>query len=901
MSSPPAAYPWEREADVVLRDGATVHVRPVRIDDGPAIHKFLEKLSAEAIGLRFFGTPNLDWATSWSVDVDYADRFGLVAEGGNPHEVLAHAAYIRVDAGRADVAFMVADDWQGRGISTILLAHLAEVAHQHGISTFTAEVLPRNHRMIDVFRESGFPAEVRSLPEYLEVELPTSLSPAAVARFEERDRIGAVAAVRSFLEPGSVAVIGASRRRGTIGGEILHNLLTADFNGPVFAVNRSADSVQSLPAYRSVGDIPGRVELAVVAVPAEQVVATARDCATADVRALLVISSGFAEIGPDGARRQRELVDVCRSAGVRIVGPNCLGALNTSPDVRLNATFAPPAAVPGGVGFMSQSGGLGIAIIEAASRLGIGLSSFVSVGNKCDLSANDFLQYWEQDEGTRLVLLYLESFGNSRKFARIARRVGAAKPVLAVKSGRSAAGARATSSHTGAMLSASDVTVDALFEQAGVIRTDTMSQLFDVAAFLSAQPVPRGDRVGIVTNGGGPGILCVDACEALGVEIAELPAEVQARLREFLPESAALGNPIDMIASASARDYRRTLETLIEADACDAIIAIFVTALASTAADVAAAVREVAEENPTVPIAAAFMDSGGIPSQLSSPRVRVPGYEFPEAAARAIALAVRHGRWRAHDAGKVPWIEGLRSVEAAAMISEQLAHGEGWLSPACVAQLFGFFGLPLISTEVVPDAEHAVAAAAKLGVPVALKATAHGLVHKTDAGGVHLGLDGADAVRAAAAEIERTVGRAGYELDGLVVQPMAPEGVELLVGVVNDHSFGPVLACGAGGTQAELIKDVSVRITPLTDVDAREMLRSLKTFPLLNGYRGAPCCDVPAIEDVLLRVSAMVERHSEIVELDCNPLIVGPDGAVIVDARVRVETTAPQRPMPSLA
>lgn len=900
MTSSPAAYPWEREADVVLRDGATVHVRPVRTDDAPAIHQFLEALSPESISFRFFGQPNLNWATSWSVNVDYADRFALLAEGGSPHAILAHAAYIRMDANRAEVAFMVADKWQGRGISTILLAHLSEVAQQHGISTFIADVLPQNHRMIDVFRESGFPAEVRSRPDALEVELPTSLSPAAVVRFEERERIGAVAAVRSFLEPSSVAVIGASRRRGTIGGEILHNLLTAEFTGPVYAINDKAEVVQSLPAYRSVGDIPEPVELAVVAVPAEEVLAAARECATAGVRALLVISAGFSEIGTPGIRRQRELLEVCRAAGTRIVGPNCLGALNTSSAVRLNATFSAAAAVPGEVGFMSQSGGLGIAIIDAARRLGIGLSSFVSVGNKCDLSGNDFLQYWEQDAGTRLVLLYLESFGNPRKFARIARRVSAAKPVLAVKSGRSAAGARATSSHTGAMLSASDVTVDALFEQAGVIRTDTMSELFDVAAFMSAQPVPRGDRVAIVTNGGGPGILCADACQALGVEIAELPADVQARLREFLPVSAALGNPVDMIATASADDYRRTLQTLIEADACDAIIAIFVTALEANAADVAEAVREVAEQSRSVAIAAVFMVSGGIPGELRSPQVRVPGYEFPEAAARAISRALRHGRWRTRNAGEVPWIEGLRSVEAAAMISEQLAGGEGWLSPACVAQLFDLFGLPLITTEVSPDSEHAVAVAAKLGVPVALKAIARGLVHKTDAGGVRLGLDGADAVRAAAADIGQRIVRAGYELDGFVVQPMAPDGVELLVGVVNDHSFGPVVACGAGGMQAELIKDVSVRITPLTDVDAREMIRSLKTFPLLDGYRGAPRCDTSAVEDVLLRVSAMVERHPEIVELDCNPLIVGPDAAVIVDARVRLETTAPARPILSI-
>jgi acyl-CoA synthetase (NDP forming) len=638
----------------------------------------------------------------------------------------------------------------------------------------------------------------------------------------------------------------------------------------------------------------------VVAVPAAGVVAVARDCAAAGVRALLVISSDFAESGAAGARRQRELLDVCRGAGIRLVGPNCLGVLNTAPQVRLNATFAPAVSVPGHVGFMSQSGGLGIAIIEAAGRLGLGLSSFVSVGNKADLSGNDFLQYWEQDPGTELALLYLESFGNPRKFARIARRVASRKPIIAVKSGRSAAGARATSSHTGAMLSASDVSVDALFEQAGVIRTNTMHELFDVAALLAAQPVPRGDRVAIVTNGGGPGILCADACQGHGLDIAELSPGVRARLGDFLPASASLANPVDMIASASADDYRRALQTLIDTDACDAIIAIFVPPLVTEARDVATAIREVSEASSKVAIASVFMVSEGAPPELRSDGVRVPCYQFPEDAARAMALAIRHGRWCAREPGHVPELPAARRVEAAAIISRELASGSGWLSPSRVAQLLECYGLPLIETKVVGNAAQAVAAAAEMSSPVALKAIATGLIHKTDAGGVRLGLRSARAVHAGAAEIEQAVTRAGHTLDGLIIQPMAPEGVELIVGVVNDHSFGPVLACGAGGTTAELIQDVAVRITPLTDVDAREMIRSLRTFPLLDGYRGAPRCNVAAIEDVLLRISAMVEAHPEIVELDCNPLIVTSERALIVDARIRVETTTPPAPMPSL-
>jgi predicted CoA-binding protein/GNAT superfamily N-acetyltransferase len=397
MSQPaPVAipYPRESETDVVLRDGSTVHVRPVQPSDEGAIRAFLHSVSREAIGFRFFGAPDLNWVLSWSLDVDYVDRFALVAETGEPRRIISHAAYVRSGPSRAEVAFLVADAWQGRGISTIMLAHLASIAEQKGIATFTAEVLPANHRMIKVFRESGFPVTTHSTRDAIEVELPTSLSPEGIARFHDRERTAAIAAVSGFLRPSSVALIGASRRRGTVGGELLANLIAGGFTGSIFPVNDRADVVQSLPAYRTLHDIPKPVDLAVVAVPAEKVAGVARECAAAGVRALLVISAGFAETGADGARRQRELMGVCRASGMRLIGPNCLGVLNTAPEVCLNATFAPRPAPPGRVGFLSQSGGVGIAIIEAAQRLGVGLSSFVSVGNKADLSSNDLLEYW---------------------------------------------------------------------------------------------------------------------------------------------------------------------------------------------------------------------------------------------------------------------------------------------------------------------------------------------------------------------------------------------------------------------------------------------------------------------------------------------------------------------------
>jgi acetyl coenzyme A synthetase (ADP forming)-like protein len=894
------AYPSAHVVDVALRDGSTLHIRPVSSKDAPAIKTFLQELSVESIGFRFFGSPNLNWVTKWSVDVDYSDRYALVASTGPHDAIVAHGAYMRLDEHRAEVAFMVSDAWQGRGIATIMLAHLAAAAEEHGISTLFAEVLPHNHRMIDVFGESGFPVKRHRKPDVIEIELPTAMSEQTQEHFEQRDRTAAIAALRSFLEPHTVAVIGASRRRRTIGGELWHNLLEGGFTGELYAVNDKARTVQGSHAHRSIADVPGHVDMAVIAIPAERVADAARECATAGVRALLVISGGFGEGGAAGEQRQRELLGICRATGMRLIGPNCLGVLNTAPELHLNATFAGGSPRPGRIGFLSQSGGLGIAMIEGAGRLGLGLSSFVSVGDKADISGNDLLQYWEHDPGTDVVLLYLESFGNPRRFARIARRVSACKPIVAVKSGRSAAGARAGASHTGALVSASDVTVDALFEQAGVIRTDTVHELFDVAALLSTQPVPRGGRVAIVTNAGGPGILCADACQAGGLDVVELGRRVRKRLAGFLDPQASLGNPVDMIASAPADSYRRTIDTLVKEHACDAILAIFVPPLVTEARDAAREIHAAAADAQDVTIAAVFMTGAAMPEELTGKAVRVPAFDFPEDAARALSHAVRYARWRERPVGEIVRPTGCRPAAAAAIVACGLAGGGGWLAPHEVAGLLDCYGLPLIVTRTVRTAGEAVAAAAEIGGPVALKAIAPALVHKSDAGGVLLGLDGPGAVRAGARKIRLAVARAGHRLEGLVVQPMARAEVELLMGVVHDESFGPVIACGAGGARAELLGDVAVRITPLTDLDAREMLRSLRTFALLEGYRGSPPCDVSALEDVLERLSALVMAHPEIAELDANPVAAGPEGALILDARVRLSAAAPRKPQPSL-
>jgi acetyl coenzyme A synthetase (ADP forming)-like protein len=891
-------YPKHREADVALRDGSTVHVRPIRGDDRDAVLQFLRQLSETSLYLRFFsGHVDLERAADWAVDVDYRERYGLVATAG-AGGIVAHATYLQTKQDRAEVAFAISDQYQGLGIGTILLAHLVEAAEKNGIAVLEAQVLPQNHKMVEVFRESGFPVSMRPEPGVIVVEFPTSLTPDALQRFERREQAAAVAAMRHFLMPQSVAVIGASRSRGTIGGEVFHNLIAGGFNGPVYPVNPKAEVVHSVVAYPSVRDIPGPVELAVIVVPAAYALDIARECGEKGVRSLVVISSGFAETGEEGRARQLELLGLCREFGMRMVGPNCMGVMNMAPSVSLNATFGPMVPPPGRVAFSSQSGALGLAVIDYANALGLGISSFVSVGNKADISGNDLLQYWEADEDTDVILLYLESFGNPRKFARITRRIGKTKPIIAVKSGRSAAGVRATSSHTGALIAASDVTVDALFTQAGVIRTDTLAELFDVASLLANQPPPAGNRVGIITNAGGLGILCADACEADGLSVVAFPDRVRSRLSEFLPAEASLANPLDMIASASAEDYGRAIAVIANEGGVDALVVIFVPPLLTRAEDVARAIRTAVGELPgTIPVLTVFLSARGVPDELRGEGVRIPSYAFPEDAAHALARAARYGAWRSKPDGTIPEFPGVRRDEAAGVIASALAGGPRWLQPDEVASLFSCYGLPLADWRIATSPEEAGRAAAELGGAVALKAVAAGLVHKTEAGAVRLDLVGAESIAEAAREVAKATSLHGHSAERFLVQRMVPQGVEMLVGVVHDPLFGPVVACGAGGTAVELLRDVSVRITPLTDLDAAEMVRTLATFPLLDGYRGAPKADVSAIEDVLLRVSEMVEALPEIAEMDCNPVMALPEGAVIVDARVRVERSAPAPPL----
>ena len=706
-------------------------------------------------------------------------------------------------------------------------------------------------------------------------------------------------ALDPLLRPRSVAVIGASRRRESIGGAILHNLIEQGFQGPVYPVNPSATHVQSIPAYPSIADVPGPVDLAVIVIPAAHVVEAAEACGAKGIKALVVISAGFQEVGDEGVKRQKALLEVIRRHGMRMVGPNCLGIVNTDPTVSLNATFAPVAPPRGKVAFSSQSGALGLAILDYARKLNLGISQFVSVGNKADVSGNDLIEFWEKDPGTNQILLYLESFGNPSKFTQLARRVARTKPILAVKSGRTPGGSRAATSHTGALAS-SDAAVAALFHQSGVIRTDTIEELFDTAMLLDSQPVPSGPNVAILTNAGGPGIMAADACESAGLTVAKLETKTVKGLKSFLPAEASVRNPVDMIASADAPSYERSLKLLVEDKGVNAIIVIFVPPLVTGAPEVARAILAGAKGSKK-PVLSCFMGSHGVPESLRSLQEgHIPSYAFPEAAAHTLARAVAYGSWRAKPPGKVPSMQDLhpeRGSESIARALEGAKPGESrWMTGPGVEDLMRAYGIRTTGARPALNRGEASLVARGIGFPVAMKVRSADVLHKSDVNGVRLNLVSDEEAARAFDSIRSALAKAqpGARFEGVTIERMVGGGVETIVGVTRDPTFGPVVLFGQGGVAAEILRDVSVRVAPLTERDAEEMIREIRGFPLLDGYRGAPKANIASVVDLLHRVSSLARDQEEIAELDLNPVVVfeGEKPCVALDARVRLVARA---------
>jgi acetyl coenzyme A synthetase (ADP forming)-like protein len=859
--------------DVILRDGSTLRLRPPTAADTDGLLEFFERLSDRSRYLRFHGFPGIGpKLVEPFLDPDWHENGALI--GCLEGRVVALANFARLrDPRAAEVAFTVDDAYQRRGIGTRLLERLASLAADAGIENFVAEVLPENRNMLDVFRDAGFDV-LREL-DGGEVEVRFPIAPTAHYRevVAARDHVAVRASLRPFFEPASVAVIGASARRGSIGGELFRNVLAADFAGSAYPVNRGGDPVAGVHGYTCVAEIPDEVELAVISLPGEHVLAAAEEALEAGVRALVVISAGFAEIGAEGVERQERLLALVRAHGARLIGPNCLGIACSS--ARLNATFAPRAFPAGKIGFSSQSGALGLALLERAEARGLGLTSFVSIGNKADVSSNDLLEWWEDDEATEIVMLYLESFGNPRAFARIARRLARSKPILAMKGGTSRAGIKAASSHTAA-LAGSEAAVDAIFRHAGVIRTRTLDELVDVATLLYAQPVPHGRRVALLTNAGGLGILAADACEAAGLELPTPSEETRKALAAVMPVEGSTANPIDMLGSANAKSFAEVLPIVLADPGIDAVITLFVPTVGVDEERVGAAISRAAADVDEKPVLCAFLSAKGAPASLRS-AANVPAFSYPEAAARALGLAADRGDWLRSPAGSVPELEVDRQA-AEAIVAEALeGDGDGWLEADRARRLLEAYGLPVVTERVVGSVGEAVEAARELGFPVVLKTSSAG-AHKTESGGVALNLADEDAVRAAAERIGAP----------LLVQPMVLGGAELLAGVVQDPVFGPLVAFGPGGVFAELIGTAQFRLAPLSDVEAKELVHAGKAGRLVAGFRGAAPTDDDALVELLLRLSRLADDLPELAELDLNPVLALPDGCVAVDARVRI-------------
>ncbi|MEU3517824.1 GNAT family N-acetyltransferase [Streptomyces sp. NPDC006654] len=913
-------YPAHWEADVVLRDGGTARIRPITVDDADRLVSFYEQVSDESKYYRFFAPyPRLS-----AKDVhrfthhDFVDRVGLAATIGG--EFIATVRYDRIGADgtpasapadEAEVAFLVQDAHQGRGVASALLEHIAAVARERGIRRFAAEVLPANSRMIKVFTDAGY-TQKRSFEDGV-VRLEFGLEPTdrSVAVQQAREQRAEARSVRRLLAPGSVAVIGVGRAPGGVGRSVLGNLRDAGFTGRLHAVNRAfpedLKEVDGVPAHRSVRDIAGPVDLAVVAVPADHVPDVVTACGEHGVQGLVVLASGYAESGPDGRERQRELVRRARTYGMRIIGPNAFGVMNTADDVRLNASLAPEMPRPGRIGLFAQSGAIGIALLSRLHRRGggvtgtTGVSTFVSAGNRADVSGNDVLQYWYDDPETDVVLMYLESIGNPRKFTRLARRTAAVKPLVVVQSAGSA-----PQGHAVRATRLPYATVSALLRQAGVIRVDTITELVDAGLLLARQPLPSGPRVAILGNSESLGLLTYDRCLAEGLRPAR---------------------PLDLTTGATAADFHRALARALADESCDAVVVTAIPAIGEGPvgdAELAQALRSAAESVPGKPVLVVHVELGGLaealsaagrtapqagttapgtgagthpvpPAEVLPTAVRhsysrlIPAYPAAERAVRALAEAVKYAQWRreAAEPGRVPEYDDIDEKGAAELVGALSAAGQGLtLGVEETCALLGRYGIPVHRALPAPSPDAAVRAARDLGYPVALKATAPHLRHRADLGGVRLDLADEEQLRRAYAELAQLFGPP-EELRP-VVQRMAPRGVDTVVRAVIDPAAGAVLSFGLAGAASQLLDDMAHRLVPVTDRDAASLVRSIRTAPLLFGWRGSAPVDTPALEELLLRVSRLVDDHPEVVAVTLEPVVVARRGVSVLGATVRL-------------
>ena len=897
-----SAYPAQYETEVLLKDGSRILLRPIRQDDTERWLAFFQRLSQQTKYLRFQRDPGemgpedaLRFCT-----VDYHNTFALVGEVQKEQrkEIVAIGRYYRLpDKRSARVAFAIEDAYHGKGIGTKLIEWLANIARDNGIAFFKGDVLAENERMMSVLKDYGFHIDSELRGGVYHLTIPIARSRRVERKEAERERLSTVASIRNVMAPRSIAVVGASRQPGSIGQLVFQNIMEGGFTGVVYPVNPKADAIMAVKAYPSILDVPGEVDLAIIIVPTQFVAKVADECGRKGVRAIIVITDGFKERGPEGAAREEELRDVALGHGMRLVGPNCMGILTTDPEVRLNASFSRIYPPRGNIAFLSQSGAMGLVILEYANDLNMGISGFVSVGNRADISSNDLLQYWEDDPATRVILLYLESFGNPHRFSRIAKRVSAKKPIVIVKGGTTLVGSRAASSHTGA-LATPEVVSDALFRQAGITRVDSIQELFDVATLLSSQPLPEGKRLFIVTNGGGPGILAADASEQQGLTLSELSSETAGKLDRLIKRDIRIGNPLDLTGSVTPEEFEGSLRVLAEDDNVDAVLAVFVPAAVIDSSLVEESIRRVSTlyQRRKKPLLACFMGQRGFRARLGTTGSLVPCYPFPENAVSALAKAVEYCELMKKPRGIVPRIKGIKREQARRIIETAMSRNKQrpfWLPAEDTVDLLNCYGICIVETSVARSADKAAAIAAQAGFPVVVKLNSSSITHKTDVGGVILDLNSKDEVKTAFNTIKDKLAAIGREseMEGVTIQKMITGGVEIIAGVTQDPTFGPLIMFGLGGVQAELLKDIVLRLHPLTELDASEMVSSIKMASLFEGFRGAPPSDIQAVQDLLLRLSAMVEDIPQIAELDFNPVKVMAkgEGYRVVDARISLK------------
>jgi acyl-CoA synthetase (NDP forming)/RimJ/RimL family protein N-acetyltransferase len=878
--SDPPGYPAHFEADVVLADGATAHVRPIRPEDGARILAFHDRQSPQSIYYRYFSPrPRLSAReVEQMTGVDYVDRMALVALRGD--DLIGVARYDRWrHRSEAEVAFFVDDANHGRGLATLLLEHLAVRAREVGLTAFTASVLPENRKMITVFTQAGFQAATKFADGVIEVRLGITPTADAEAAIDARAHSAAAAAVQRLLSPRSVAVIGAGRSRGSLGHEVLRNLQRAGFEGSVYAVNPNADHVRSVRAVPSILDVHDEVDLAVVALPAAQVAAVVEECGRKQVYGVVVLSAGFSEAGAEGAALEAEVLRVARSWGIRVIGPNCLGVINTDPDVSLHATFVQLAPRRGRVSLLSESGMVGAAIVDQASELGIGISSFVALGNRVDVSGNDLLQYWEDDEHTGVVCMYIESFGNARHFSRLARRLSRTKPVVAVKAGWLPGGPAHVAERTGLD--------DVLLRQTGVLRVPTLSAMLDTTRLLVSQPLPLGRRVAVLGNAGGSLAIVADAVLAAGLALAEPHPATIGRLAERQPPSVGPSHPVDLGLEADGPAFEVATEVLAADPGVDAVLVVFAPSLGATAEEALAAVERGQQRRPDVPVVSCFY--GRLPNETDAER-RVPVYAAVDAAARALGHVAAYGAWLAREEGPpfVLWPD--TSAKVRAVVVEALEQGQERLTHAQVARVLDGIGVPALPTGTAATLVEALAAADAVGYPIALKAAGRDVLAKTAAAGLALDLPDAGSLEAAWL---RMAERFGEAMAPALVQPMVEPGVDVAVAIYDHPEVGPVVAIRPGGAHAALDQVADVRVLPIGSLEIGRLIAESRLSPFLEPESR------DALGDALARLAALVEEVPEIRSIAINPMIVDGDRTTSIDVEIAIAPVE-QEPLPNL-